>query len=165
MIKILPVTFILTISFLIPNALFAQSSWPLSENDSLYVKTIQEYIVEHEKRPYKYIPKNHVQKTLYIDVEDWTPNLPNFISDYKIIIVTPKNRATHYKKNKNKLLTLSLFPLSIENKTFVIGINEFYSQMKGKSPKYLRIGMWTRTLFTYENGKLRYLKSEFGGVY
>ena len=137
----------------------------LSENDSLYIKAIEDYIVEHEKNPNKYIPKNKQQKVLYIEGLDCVFDLPKSIMGYELVFVWPTNQVECFKKNDGHLLVLEICPLSIENKRFDIGINEFYAKMIKRKKKYLRIGMATRAYFNYVNGKLIHFKTEFGGVY
>lgn len=136
-----------------------------SENDSLYIKAVQNYISQYELNPNKYIAPNQSPRVLYISGEDFL-NLPETVDGYKLVQLWPSNQNEYLKENKGRLLTISFLPLTVEDGKFYIDIKQFEIKSKSKTEiEPVRIGMWVTTYFKFENGRMIYERFTVGGTY
>lgn len=136
------------------------------ENDSLYVKAIEEYIAKQELHPNRYIKPNKSEKILYITAEQHLLDIPKQIKGYEIILLWPNNRWQYYKQNNKTLVVLEFIPLTFENGKFYIDIKQMVTTMKNSNKiDWIRMGMEVTTYFKFENGKMVYESTEIGGIY
>jgi len=152
---------------LISGNLLAQKNgyWP-DENDSLYIKAIKEYIVQHELHKNRFVKPNKDENSLYIVWNRLFSDFPKSLDGYNIVLVSPANREKIYKENKKRLVVLEITTLTFENGNFHINVQETETMMtKKKKVEWHQLGMWTTTYFNFVDGKLIFEKTDLSGLF
>ena len=135
----------------------------LTENDSVYLKAIEKYIIEIDSFYNKY-SQNKQPKQIYVQSENYLSKLPNEINGYQIIKLGLANRQEYFRKNKNSLKLVEITPLTIKDGRFQIILTPYFAELKSKNELFLELSDWTIVFFDFRNGKLIYIETENGGI-
>lgn len=160
------IKFLFTLIFVLSVELvFAQSqtsevfSRKLSETDSLYLLAFKKYINHIDN----YFNQKELN-TIYLDYQDYLNFIPDSLDGHRIIKLWIPNRRKYFKKSKNNLRLVKIFPLTIEDKKFRISIVPYFAKLNKRNQLDLALSNWTRVYFTYDNGRLIFEKIENGGI-
>jgi hypothetical protein len=135
----------------------------LSETDSLYMISIEKYIVEIDSFYNKYSQVKQ-PKTIFIEYQDYLANIPESINGYIIQKIGLGNRKKIFRKNKNELMYVKIFPLTINDGQFSITLIPYFAELKRKNHLFLSLSDWTIVIFEFKSGSLIYKKTESGGI-
>jgi len=135
----------------------------LSETDSLYMISIEKYIVEIDSFYNKYSQVKQ-PKTIFIEYQDYLDNIPDSINRYRIQKIGLGNRKKIFRKNKNELMYVKIFPLTINDGQFSITLIPYFAELKRKNHFFLSLSDWTTVIFEFKSGSLIYKKTENGGI-
>jgi hypothetical protein len=135
----------------------------LSETDSLYMISIEKYIVEIDLFYNKYSQVKQ-PKTIFIEYQDYLNNIPDSINRYRIQKIGLGNRKKIFRKNKNELMYVKIFPLTINDGQFSITLIPYFAELKRKNHLFLSLSDWTTVIFEFKSGSLIYKKTENGGI-
>ncbi|MCZ4320379.1 hypothetical protein O4H26_15420 [Aequorivita viscosa] len=135
----------------------------LTENDSVYLKAMEKYIIEIDSFYNKY-SQNRQPKQIYIQSENYLSKLPNKINGYEIIKLDSANRQEYFRKNKNSLRLVEITPLTIKDGRFQIILTPYFAELKSKNELFFELSDWTIVFFEFRKGKLIYIKTENGGI-
>jgi len=135
----------------------------LTENDSVYLKAMEKYIIEIDSFYNKY-SQNKQPKQIYIQSQNYLSKLPNKINGYEIIKLGLANRKEYFRKNKNTLRLVEITPLTIKDGRFQIILTPYFAELKSKNELFLELSDWTIVFFELKNGKLIYTETENGGI-
>ncbi len=135
----------------------------MSETDSLYLTSIEKYIVEIDSFYNKYSQVKQ-PKTIFIEYQDYLSKMPDSISGYRIQKIGLGNRKKIFNENKDELRYVKIFPLTIKDGQFNITLIPYFAELKRKNHLFLSLSDWTRVIFEFKNGRLNYQKTENGGI-
>lgn len=135
----------------------------MSETDSLYLTSIEKYIVEIDSFYNKYSQVKQ-PKIIFIEYQDYLSKIPDSISGYRVQKIGLGNRKKIFKKNKGELRYVKIFPLTIKDGQFNITLIPYFAELKRKKHLFLSLSDWTRVIFEFKNGRLNYAKTENGGI-
>jgi hypothetical protein len=135
----------------------------MTETDSLYYIAIEKYIVEIDSFYNKYSNQKQPNK-IFIEYQDYLMKIPDSINGYEIKKIGLGNRKKVFRKNRNKLRYVKIFPLSISDGQFDITLIPYFAELKGGKNLHLSLSDWTKVLFEFKNGQLTYEKTENGGI-
>ncbi|MGR3809684.1 hypothetical protein [Jiulongibacter sp. NS-SX5] len=135
----------------------------MSETDSLYLTSIEKYIVEVESFYNKY-SQEKPPKTIFIEYQDYLSKIPDSISGYRIQKIGLGNRKKIFRENKGELRYVKIFPLTIKEGQFNITLVPYFAELKRKNHLFLSLSNWNRVVFEFKNGSLNYERTESGGI-
>ena len=135
----------------------------MSETDSLYLTSIEKYIVEIDSFYNKYSQVKQ-PKTIFIEYQDYLSKIPDSISGYRIQKIGLGNRKKIFRENKGELRYVKIFPLTIKDGQFNITLIPYFAELKRKNHLFLSLSDWTRVIFEFKNGRLNYERTENGGI-
>jgi len=135
----------------------------MTETDSLYYVAIEKYIVEIDSFYNKYSNRKQPKK-IFIEYQDYLMKIPDSINGYEIKKIGLGNRKKVFRKNRNKLRYVKIFPLSISDGQFDITLIPYFAELKRGKHLYLSLSDWTKVLFEFKNERLTYEKTENGGI-
>jgi hypothetical protein len=135
----------------------------MSETDSLYLTSIEKYIVEIDSFYNKYSQVKQ-PKTIFIEYQDYLSKIPDSINGYRIQKIGLGNRKKIFRENKGELRYVKIFPLTIKNGQFNITLIPYFAELKRKNHLFLSLSDWTRVIFEFKNGSLNYERTENGGI-
>ena len=153
----------------IPVGLFGQEKnqysqlLKLSETDSLYLTSIEKYIVEIDSFYNKYSQVKQ-PKTIFIEYQDYLAKIPDSINGYRIQKIGLGNRKKIFKENKSELRYVTISPLTISEGQFSITLIPYFAELKRKNHLFLDLSDWTKVFFEFKNGRLIYDKTENSGI-
>jgi hypothetical protein len=158
--------YLLFILFVSSNLIAQKNGYRPDENDSLYIKSIKEYIKQSELHKKRFVKPNKDDTNLYVVWNSQFSDLPKNIDNYNIILVSQVNRDKIYKENKKRLVVLEITTLTFENGKFYINVQETETKMVSKNKvEWKQLGMWTTSHFNFVNGKMVLEKTELSGLY
>jgi len=137
-----------------------------SENDSLYIKALEQYLVQidsfynqNSSKPSKY-DKVYIQKTNLVE------GLPESLGTKKIIVLTTENQEGIYRQNNRNIIHVKITPMKIVNGEIHITIIPYLGRLQTKRKYFLELSSWTTTSFKQdcETGKWYYRKTKNGGI-
>jgi len=135
----------------------------MSETDSLYLTSIEKYIVEIDSFYNKYSQVKQT-KIIFIEYQDYLSKVPDSISGYRIQKIGLGNRKKIFRENNGELRYVKIFPLSIKEGQFSITLIPYFAELKRKNHLFLSLSDWTKVIFEFKNGRLNYEKTENGGI-
>ena len=135
----------------------------MSETDSLYLTSIEKYVVEIDSFYNKYSQIKQ-PKTIFIEYQDYLSKIPDSISGYRIQKIGLGNRKKIFRENKGELRYVKIFPLTIKDGQFNITLIPYFAELKRKNHLFLSLSDWTQVIFEFKNGRLIYEKTENGGI-
>ncbi len=135
----------------------------MSETDSLYLTSIEKYIVEIDSFYNKYSQIKQ-PKTIFIEYQDYLSKIPDSISGYQIQKIGLGNRKKIFRENKGELRYVKIAPLTIKDGQFNITLIPYFAELKRKHLLFLSLSDWTRVIFKFKNGRLNYERTENGGI-
>ena len=135
----------------------------MSETDSLYLIAIEKYVLEIDSFYNKYSQQKQ-PKTIFIEYQDYLSKIPDSINGYRIQKIGLGNRKKIFRKNKNELRYVKIFPLTLKDGQFSITLIPYFAELKKRNHLFLSLSDWTKILFDFKNERLIYNKTENGGI-
>lgn len=134
----------------------------MTETDSLYLTALEKYILEIDSFYNKHSEEKFPKK-IFIEAQDYLLFLPSQVNEYKIQKVGLGNRKSIFRQNKNELILVKIFPLTLEEGRFRITLIPYHAELKRKN---LSLGLsdWTLIYFKFVDGRLEYEETENGGI-
>jgi hypothetical protein len=131
----------------------------LSENDSIYLKTIEEYIRYIEEDSYEKPPKQ-----IFIQYENFLFKIPKTVKGYEIVTLGYLNKKKVFRRNKNKLRLIEITPLQLKDGKFQVILTPYWALRK-RGRKYEMIFSHSIVVyFEFKNEKLVHTETKSFGI-
>lgn len=134
--------------------------------DSLFSIAFQKFAIELDSFYLKYGNNSSSFETIFVEKNDYIDHIPTKIGNRKVVFLTAKNSFKIYKKNKNSIRHLKVFPMKLAGDTIEITFTPYYGKYKNRRTLSLALSDWTKIYFKFDcNSRTwKYLKSENGGI-
>ena len=131
-------------------------------DNNIYLTALNEYINQLNEFYTTDFYSPNKNKILYIQQEKFLEKIPNKINEYKIIKITPENKAKYFRNGKAKLLTI-IFELKQKDGKCFINITPYKVEYQNKNYTQT-VSDWTLIYFRSQKGNLIHSKTENGGI-
>jgi len=141
-------------------------SQTLCENDSIYLKSIEKYVVEIDSFYLKYSNYDKdIFNNLYFEQSHLFDKLPDTIDGHKIILLNSSDLVELYHRNGNRLIYNIIKP-TFEKGILRVMIIPYIGELDESGNFLLGLSDWTNVFFEFDCVKKRwkYFKTENGGI-
>lgn len=144
---------------------------PNTFNDSLYITALEKYSIEIDSFYSVYGAQRAENSTIYLEFTELINQIPDSVLNRPIVVLTGENYKKIFRKNKNRLTTVRLFPMETKDELIEITLIPYHSQLKRTGIKHRKrlfqeLSDWTKVYFKYDRTEKiwKFEHTENGGI-